>query len=59
MEPKKCGKDFVLISFFQVQEHNGKSWFWLSGEVTTPTNQNLNPFAFSRIGGVKSSPVVN
>lgn len=25
MEPKRVGKDFFLISFFQVQEHNGKS----------------------------------
>lgn len=46
MEPKKSRKDFFLIGFsFQVQEHNGKSWFWLSGEALMPTNQNLNPFA--------------
>lgn len=46
MGAKKSLKDFFLIGFaFQVQEHDGKSWFWLSGEPLMPANQNHNPSA--------------
>lgn len=57
---KELERNLFLISFFfQVQERNGKSWFWLGGEVFMPTHQNLNPFSFSSFGGWKDSLVVN
>lgn len=51
--PKKS--QFISF-FFQVQEHNGKCWFWLSGEVLMPINPNLNPFRHLQIGGKKGFP---
>lgn len=54
---KKSLKDFFLIGFpFQVQEHDGKSWFWLSGESFMPANQNHNPSAPPLMGVEKVFP---